>query len=75
VQITAGATPGPENKVVIDGVDITNRVRSIRFEAGADRNSVTTLVVEYLCIEGVEVDGIAYVRHNCPLAEEDKSAA
>jgi hypothetical protein len=74
VQITAGATSGPDNKVIIDGVDITNRLAGFSFTTGG-RNDAPTLTLEYMCVEGIEIEGVAFVRHQCPLAEEDKSAA
>jgi hypothetical protein len=74
VQITTGPVSDPENKVVIDGVDITNRLRGFSFSTGR-RNDAATLTLEYVCVEGIEIEGVAYVRHQCPIAEDDTVAA
>jgi len=51
--------------VVVDGEDISSKIRSLYMEAGP--GALTVLVVTYSCQEGVKWTGEADVQHFCPL--------
>ena len=70
VKLTLPAVRGADASIVVDGKDLTNRVREITVRAST--SDVTTVEIEYVCIEGVEIDGTARVIHNCPLADESE---
>ena len=65
VQIKLGASPGPDNHVVINGVDVVNRIRGLSLSA--NRDGVPTLTLEYECVDGINWEGDVFVHHNCPL--------
>ena len=60
--------PGPDNLIEIDGVNVADRIRGLTFQA--DRHSVPTLTLEYVCIGTADISGDAQVIHNCPLRGE-----
>lgn len=60
--------PGVGTKVAVDGVDITNQIRSLSFTMAV--GDLVTMEVEYACIETVTYEGHAQVLHLCPLGGE-----
>lgn len=66
VTITTGNQPG-DASVVIDGVEVNSRIRSVTFFADAE--SFPTVELEYACFD-VMVDGEATVVHYCPVSGE-----
>lgn len=54
-----------DTQILIDGEDVTKYVRSFTLHASVE--DVTTLVLERLCLDGVEVEGAVQVLHYCGL--------
>jgi hypothetical protein len=66
VRLKLPAVAGHSGAVIeVGGEDIAHRVRDITVTAGVDE--LTRIEINYMCQEGVDVDGEAYVHHVCPL--------
>lgn len=68
VEITLGRVRR-DNRVVIDGTDITNKIRGLDLSADND-GSPPILTIDYPCFGTVEISGETRVVHYCPMREE-----
>ena len=65
------AQVGSGSHIFLDGREVSSDVRAVEVRAGV--HELTTMVVEYNCVE-VVVNGEVDVIHHCPYREEDEDA-
>jgi len=61
--------------VLVDGVDISSKIRGVSFQLGnAPNRLVPTVIIDYFCLGQMTIEGEADIVHVCPKGGRGKQA-